>query len=92
MDIKDVKRLAMLAQLDIPPEEEESLLHDLTSILGYIDQINTVQVETNENDPGIFRNVVREDIVTTVTGSYTTCMLASAPDSQDGFVKVTKIL
>jgi len=92
MDLKDVKHLAMLARLDLPEEEEEALLADLTSILGYINQINEVNVDLAENTAGPLHNVMRDDVVTTITGSYTEVLLASAPESKDGFVKVKKIL
>ena len=92
MQLGDVKHLAMLARLDIPEEEQEALLGDLTSIIGYIDQISSVEVAQMEADAGELHNVAREDVVTTATGSYTEALLAEAPETQDGFVKVKKIL
>ena len=92
MDIKDVKHLAMLARLDIPDAELEALLGDLTSILGYIGQIQNAPVQLADDAAPAHRNVCREDIATTVPASYTDALLASAASTQDGFVKVKKIL
>ena len=92
MQLQDIQKLAKLAQVDISEDEQESLIADMNSIIGYISKISEVQIDQAENEPGEIYNVAREDVVTTVTGSYTKSMLASAPDNQDGFIKVTKIL
>ncbi len=92
MDLKDVKHLAMLARLDIPEEEQEALLHDLTSILGYIDQVTNAKVSAHEIAAPEHRNAVRDDVVTTVTGSNTELLLEQAVAVQDDYVKVKKIL
>ena len=92
MDIQDVKHLAMLARLDIPEDEQEALLADLTSILGYIDQITKAPVELSDGVAGAHHNICRDDVVTNVSGANTATLLASAASTQDGFVKVRKIL
>lgn len=92
MQISDVHHLANLARLDIPQEEQEALLQDLTSILGYIDQINGAQIELGDPSAPEHRNIAREDIATNVTGSNTDALLAEAPATEGGFVKVKKVL
>ena len=92
MDISDVKHLATLARLDIPEAEQEALLGDLTAILGYVDQIKSAPMPEAAFAAPELRNITREDVATTPTGSYTEAMLAAAPKSQDGYVEVKKIL
>jgi aspartyl-tRNA(Asn)/glutamyl-tRNA(Gln) amidotransferase subunit C len=92
MDIKDVQHLAVLARLDIPEEEQQSLLADLTSILGYIDQVRKAALPESAGEAPAHRNICRDDEVTNTGGAYTTAMLAAAPATQDGFVKVKKVL
>ena len=92
MEIKDVKYLATLARMEVSQEEQEALLHDLTAILEYIDQVTTAKVSEHRDAAPAHHNVVREDVVTTITGTYTELMLGQAVDEQDGFVKVKKIM
>ena len=44
MNIKDVENLAELAKLELSADEKESLLHDMEGILGYVKQIEAVEV------------------------------------------------
>ena len=92
MQLTDIKHLATLARLDISDTEAEELLHDLQAILVYVDQVTSVTVSGTEIDIPDHRNIAREDIVTNPGGAFTTDILANAPDTQDGFVKVNKIL
>lgn len=93
MDIQDVKHLATLARLDIPEEEQQALLGDLTSIVAYIDQVTKAPVDIGSAVVPEHRNVCREDIATNIASADNTAMLiAQAAGQQDGFVKVKKIL
>lgn len=92
MDIQDVKHLATLSRLDIPEEEQQALLADLTSIIGYIDQISKAALPEFSGEAPLHRNICREDVATNQSGAYTAALLAAAPGSQDGFVKVRKVL
>ena len=82
----------MLARLDIPADEQESLLADLQAMVGYIDQVSQVDIAGREQNLSELRNVMREDAVTNVPGENTAVIMAEVPDTQDGFVKVQKIL
>lgn len=97
---KDVEKLAALARITIPENEIEKVRKDIESILAYVDHINeaTDLAGTNvEEDPvhsytsGV-KNVMREDGQPHESGIYTKAILANAPKSQDGYVKVKKIL
>ncbi|MCF7833665.1 MAG: Asp-tRNA(Asn)/Glu-tRNA(Gln) amidotransferase subunit GatC [Candidatus Pacebacteria bacterium] len=89
MEIKDIENLAELAKIDLSQSEKESLSKDLESILGYIKQIEEVKTTKNEVTQG--DNVWREDETTTDLFNRE-FILNQFPDSQDGFVKVKKIL
>ena len=45
MQIKDIEKLAELAKIELTDSEKEALLKDLDSILGYVKQIESVEVE-----------------------------------------------
>ena len=90
MDIKDVENLAKLARIELKEEEKKELLSDMDSILGYVRQIKEVNVEHSVFNSAN-NNVWREDEIKTreFSRELTTSQF---PDSQDGFLKVKKIL
>ncbi len=92
MEIKDIEHLAHLARIDIDASEKEALLSDMKSILGYIDTISEVDTSNVDLTLPDHRNIMRDDVVMNETGTNTDAIMKNAPDSQDGFVKVKKIL
>jgi len=92
MQLQDIQHLAVLARLDISDEEAQDLLIDLQSILKYVDQVTSVSISISEIDVPDHRNIARDDVSTNTSGQYTDKILADAPDTQDGFIKVKKIL
>lgn len=99
MQIKDVEKLAELAKLELSEEEKKRLLSDMEGILGYVRQIEEVQlpdinVDLPAGEAGYNpHNVWREDISLSFGRDFSREEIVSQfPDSQDGFVKVKKIL
>jgi len=92
MDLNDVKKLATLARVDISNEEQKNLLEDLKVILGYVDQIQ--EVITGEINPAAndLRNILREDVDPHESGEFCFDILNEAPSTEDGYLKVKKIL
>ena len=91
---KDIEKLASLARIEISPEEKSSFAKEIDSILGYVDQLNTVSasVSTQEQFIPEHRNQVREDVSHTDTNPHPEILVAMAPVSEQGMVKVKKIL
>ena len=90
MEIKDIENLAELAKLDLTQLEKESLLRDLDGILAYVKQVS--EAETDDiPDEYIIKNIWREDEAAPKNFSREE-LISQFPDSQDGFVKVKKIL
>ena len=92
MEIKDVEKLAQLARIELPDSEKESILNDLKSILGYINQIEAIDVSKLKDQEFALRNVMREDAGAHESGANTKEILAEMPAEQDGFLKVQSIL
>jgi aspartyl-tRNA(Asn)/glutamyl-tRNA(Gln) amidotransferase subunit C len=92
MEIKDVEKLAQLARIELPDSEKEGILNDLKSILGYINQIEQVDVSSVKDVQYTLRNVMRADENPHETGANTKEIIAEMPESQDGFLKVQSIL
>ena len=95
MNIKDVENLAELARLEIPDEEKEQILKDMEGILAYVKQIEGVKLPAEGKGVRISKenphNVWRED--TETPRDFSTKLITDQfPDSQDGFLKVKKIL
>ena len=90
MEIKDVEKLADLAKIDLTTEEKKQILKDMDGILDYVKQIE--KVEVNDINPSYnVRNVWREDNIEERDFSHE-IIIKQFPDSQDGFLKVKKIL
>lgn len=92
MDIKDIDKLAELARLEIPQAEKEQVLKDMTSIVGYVAQISEVVLPTDLTPEYSLKNVMREDVVTTDSGTHTDALVAEMPDHEGQFLKVKQIL
>lgn len=88
----DVDYVAKLAHLDFTPAEMSDCADKMASILDYmqqLQQIDTTDVPITTHVLPL-ENVFREDIIgETLT---TEKALANAPDQEDGYFKVPKIL
>ncbi|MGE5216363.1 MAG: Asp-tRNA(Asn)/Glu-tRNA(Gln) amidotransferase subunit GatC [Chloroflexota bacterium] len=88
-----VRRVALLARLELTPQEETGLIRQLDSILAYMDklaELDTTDVEpfTHAVDGTIY--ALREDRVTHHPNAE--ALLANAPDRDGTFFKVPKII
>jgi aspartyl-tRNA(Asn)/glutamyl-tRNA(Gln) amidotransferase subunit C len=89
--LDEMKNLAMLARIGMSDDELLAMAHEFDSILGYVDQINNVQV-SDIADEQLQKNITHSDSDAYASGTYSEKMIAGAPDSLDGFYKVPKIL
>ena len=90
MQIEDIEKLAELAKIELTDVEKQGLLKDLDGILGYVKQIESVNVPDTDLEYKN-RNVWREDEINNREFSCEE-IIRQFPDAQDGFVKVKKIL
>lgn len=90
MEIKDVENLALLAKIELSPEEQQSVLKDMEGILRYIKTIETVKVDDVETEHTLV-NAWREDKAEGRDVDHD-LIVGQFPESQDGFLKVRKIL
>jgi aspartyl-tRNA(Asn)/glutamyl-tRNA(Gln) amidotransferase subunit C len=91
MTTEEIQRLGELAKIEIKPEEAEGFKKDFESILGYIKQIESVDLG-DVSPEYLVKNVARADEDKNETGQFSDALLASAPNTENGFVKVKKIL
>ena len=90
MNIQTVQYLATLARIKVSDEEVESFSNDLASILAFVDQISSVQIDMKSCALSACRNIVRSDDVAPIIPEYN--LIEAAPLHQDGFVKVPKVI
>lgn len=89
---EEVKRVALLARLELSAEEETRLTEQLDNILQYMEKLgrlDTANVEPLAHAVDIV-NAFREDRVTNEPQAET--LLANAPDRENSFFKVPKII
>ncbi|MFC2447850.1 MAG: Asp-tRNA(Asn)/Glu-tRNA(Gln) amidotransferase subunit GatC [Candidatus Nanoperiomorbus sp.] len=92
VSLEDVRHLAELSQIRLSKTELTSLAGDIDRIVGYIDQLDeldTAGVEPTFQLTGL-ENVWRTDEVKPQLERRE--LLQLAPDSEDGQVKVPKVL
>ncbi len=92
MNIKDIQKLSTLSRIDINKNEQVELLEDMEAIIGYVDDIQKAVTNDNISKVGKHRNIMREDIKSHDIGEYTKEILDEVPYTQDGYIKVKKIL
>ena len=92
MEIKDVKKLALLSRIDLSDTEAVELGQSLDSILGYVEQVKQVSSDTNIDPTFYSINVLRDDINPNEVGLNREKLLNSAPKREGDYVKVKKIL
>ncbi len=90
MNIKDIENLAELAKIELSNTEKEALLKDLDGILAYVKQVSEVKITDSEVEYEN-KNIWREDEIKSPVFSAD-LIIKQFPDSQDGFLKVKKIL
>ena len=88
----DIEKIAVLARLQVDPNEINDYTNSISSILSLIDQMQ--QVDTNgieplSNPPDATQRL-REDIVT--CDNQRDAFIAIAPATQDGLYLVPKVL
>jgi aspartyl-tRNA(Asn)/glutamyl-tRNA(Gln) amidotransferase subunit C len=92
VDKDTVKRVARLARIAVSDEEAEKLKADLNTILGFVEQLNEVDVTGVEPMTAVvaMKAKMREDVVT--DGEIAGKVLANAPGGADQFFVVPKVV
>ena len=86
----DVRKVARLSRIAVTEDHLDELVGELNGILGWIDQLNEVDIEGVEPMTSVVETKLpmREDVVT--DGNIQDQDLANAPHSEDGFFVVPK--
>ncbi|MBH9988514.1 MULTISPECIES: Asp-tRNA(Asn)/Glu-tRNA(Gln) amidotransferase subunit GatC [Bartonella] len=92
VDIKTVKRVARLSRIAVKDDEAERMAKELNAILGFVEQLDEVNVDNVEPLTSVIPMTLRtrEDVVT--DGNKAADIVANAPLSEDNFFLVPKVI
>ena len=92
VDTATVRRVARLARIKVTNDEAERMTNELNSILGFVEQLNEVNVEGVEPMTSVVSVKMRrrQDVVT--DGEIAGDVTANAPVSEDNFFMVPKVV
>jgi aspartyl-tRNA(Asn)/glutamyl-tRNA(Gln) amidotransferase subunit C len=92
IDTDTATRVARLARIRVAPERLPALAREFDAILGFVEQLNEVDVTGVEPMTAVtpMRLRRRPDVVT--DGERQAEVLANAPDAREGFFAVPKVV
>ena len=92
IDENTAARVAKLARIRVEPEALPALAADFNRILGFIEQLNEVDIDGVEPMTSVTpqRLKRRPDVVT--DGNQQARILSNAPDAREGFFAVPKVV
>lgn len=92
IDVETARRVAKLARIKVEEAALPALAAEFTAILGFIAQLNEVDVTGVEPMTSVtpMRLTRRADVVT--DGGQQAAILANAPDAREGFFAVPKVV
>lgn len=90
---EEVKKLAELSLLAVREDEIDRLAKEMDAILEYVKDVDAIASTQEEEDekPELY-NVYREDEITNDPGEYTERILKEMPETDEGYLRVKKIL
>ncbi len=92
VDKETVKRVARLARIRVSDEQADALQGELNTILGFVEQLNEVDVSGVEPMTAVVSMTMkmRDDVVT--DGAVAEKVVANAPAGADHFFTVPKVV
>lgn len=92
VDISTVKRVAHLARIAVSDDDAERMTGELNAILGFVEQLNEVDVDGIEPMTSVtpMDMRMRDDKVT--DGGIAAAVVSNAPVTEDNFFVVPKVV
>lgn len=92
VDLATVKRVARLSRIAVTEEEAERMTGELNTILGFVEQLNEVDVSGVEPMTSVIPMEMkkRHDVVT--DGNKAADIVANAPATEENFFLVPKVV
>ena len=92
IDKETARKVAHLARIEVAEDQLETLAGELNGILGFMEQLNEVDVDGVEPMTSVVETSMRkrEDVVT--DGDKADDIVANSPASEDHFFMVPKVI
>ena len=92
IDTETARRAAALARISVEEADLDGLAQELSSVLGFIEQLSEVDVDGVDPMVSVVPMQLkrRNDMVT--DGNQAEAVLANAPDAREGFFAVPKVV
>ncbi len=92
VDLATVKRVAHLARISVSDAEAEALRGELNAILGFVEQLNEVDVSGVEPMTSVLPMAMRKRADAVTDGGKADDILANAPARADHYFLVPKVV
>ena len=92
VDTDTVKRVAKLARIAVNDEQAETMRGELNAILGFVEQLNEVDVSGVEPMTSVVDVQAKQRVDEVTDGDKADDIMANAPASEDHFFMVPKVI
>ena len=92
IDKDTAARVANLVRISIPDEELENVAKELSNIIGFMEQLNEVNVDNVEPMTSVTPTVLKKRTDVVSDGNQQSKVLSNAPDTREGFFAVPKVV
>ena len=92
VDSQTVKRVAHLARIKVSDEEAEALKGELNTILGFVEQLNEVDVTGVEPMTSVMPMAMKKRADQVTDGGKADDIVANAPATEDHYFQVPKVV
>ena len=92
VDTATVRHIAKLARIAVTDREVEALVPELNNLLGWIEQLQEVDVTGVEPMTAVIPNASRMRADEVTDGGIREAVLANAPLAEQGFFAVPKVI
>ncbi|MCI5075833.1 Asp-tRNA(Asn)/Glu-tRNA(Gln) amidotransferase subunit GatC [Oricola sp.] len=92
VDLATVKRVAKLARIAVTEEEAARMEGELNTILGFVEQLNEVDVDGVEPMTSVTPMDMKKRVDAVTDGDKSGDIVANAPATEDNFFLVPKVV
>lgn len=92
IDLETAARVAKLARIRVEEEALPALAAEFNTILGFIEQLEEVDVEGVEPMTSVTPMALRRRVDVVTDGDQQDKILENAPDAREGFFAVPKVV
>lgn len=89
----NIRALAELARIEITESEEKALEKEIPAILSFVETIQSVAAEGDEEPVApAHHNVMRDDSAPHANGAHTDVLLKAMPQREGNYLKVKQVI